>query len=95
MSDIVVTSDELISYASQLNAMSTEVMDIFTKIKNNMNTLQASWQSPAGMALMTQFTELQPVFDNYISVLQAYEQYLKQTAQSYTENEEMLRTVSG
>ena len=87
MSNVQISSDDVLQYANQLSMMEQEVLQIFQEIKSKMNYVETIWSSPASKNLMTQFQQMYPIFDQYVKALGEYALYLNQTASSYAENE--------
>lgn len=94
MSSLLVTSEDLNSFAMQIKASQSEIQSVFDQMKARMNYAAGIWQSPASSSLQEQFAGLSPVFASYIQVLENYVQYLSATAAAYAENEELLKGMS-
>ena len=92
MSQIRVSSDEIIQYANQLRSLKNEVLQVFNDVKNRMNQLETSWSSPASHQLQSQFERCYPSFQGYVDAIEAYASYLEISGRTYQENEEMLQT---
>lgn len=90
MSQVFISSDDVLQFASRLQAQENQIQTIFQEVNAKMNYVNGVWTSPASLALMNQFQSLRPVFDSYIQAIESYVQYLHQTAVSYQENEQQL-----
>ena len=88
MSTMLVTSEDLNSFATQIKASQSEIQAVFDQMKSRMNYAGSIWQSPASTSLQEQFASLEPVFGSYIQVLENYVQYLNSTAAAYHVEEE-------
>lgn len=90
MSQVFLTSEELMNASAALKAMEQEVCQIFGGIRSDMTRLNASWDSPAAHSLQEKFSALSPVFDQYTEQLDRFVLFLSQTAEAYQENETLL-----
>lgn len=93
MTNVFVSSDELNRYAAQVRTMKGEMEQIFSQIRQRVNTMNARWDSPAGRSAYSRFESLSPVFDQYAALVENYALFLEQTASAYTENESLLQTT--
>jgi WXG100 family type VII secretion target len=90
MSNIVLSSEDILAYASQIESLNQTVQSVFTQINSEVNVVSSVWNSPASASFMQQFALLKPSFETYVQVLNQYAQFLQQSAQAYQESEQML-----
>lgn len=90
MSNVQISSEDVLQYANQLSSMQQQVQQIFQEIKSKMHYIEMIWSSMASRNMMIQFQSMYPVFDAYVKALGQYALYLNQTASTYAENEQML-----
>lgn len=90
MSNVQISSEDVLQYANQLSSMQQQVQQTFQEIKSKMHYIEMIWSSMASRNLMIQFQSMYPVFDAYVKTLGQYALYLNQTAAVYAENEQML-----
>ncbi len=91
MSNLQISSDQVLQYATKLKQMEQEISDLFYDVKLKMTNVEQVWNSPASKSLIQQFQSLNPVFTFYTEALDQYVIYLNQTAQLYQENEQALQ----
>ena len=92
MAQIHVSSEDIIQYANQVRSLKEEVTQVFNDVKARMNQLQTCWSSPASQQLQAQFESLYPSFQGYVDAIESYTSYLENSANTYQENEELLRS---
>lgn len=90
MAYVQISADDVMNYANRLKTSENQIQTLFQEVDAKMNDLNGVWTSPASASLISQFQSLRPVFQSYIQAIDAYVQYLQQTAASYQENEQQL-----
>lgn len=90
MNGVLISSDVLDSTAVQVEALRSEMENLFARISQQIRSMNAFWQSPASNAALAQFETLAPIFPQYSTLVENYCTYLRQTAQAYRENEAAL-----
>lgn len=90
MSNVQISSEDVLQYANQLTSMEKQVESIFEEIKSKMNYIESIWSSMASRNLIIQFRSMYPVFTSYVNALNNYALFLNDTASAYSENERLL-----
>ena len=78
MTQIQISSEDVMAYSKQVDAYANEIRTVFNEIESKMYYVESIWQSPASKYFMEQFQTLNPAT------------YLHQTANLYQENEQNL-----
>lgn len=88
MSDsIQISIDKVKDIAGTIRNCNRELTDRISEISNQMNGLVDTWQSEAATTILAKFNDLKPSFEDYEKVIEAYAEFLVQTADSYDETE--------
>ena len=90
-----ISYEDVSQYANQMSALKLQMMDTFSQIQMQMNSIMDIWNSPASIKFQEEFQLLVPAFSSFVEIMELYAQFLSQTAFSYKENEEMLTSAIG
>ena len=89
---IDINTQTLVSTADKINSINRELDDKLSKISKAMRDLENDWQSDGAETIRSAMEAMLPRFAKYKEVVDAYEKYLRNTAQSYESTE---TTVQG
>ena len=84
-STLVTTADRVKNINDSLDS---KLADIYKK----MNDLQNDWHSDAATDIRAAMDALKPRFARYKSIVESYEKFLRNTAQSYESTESAVQT---
>ena len=90
MTQIQISSEDVMAYSKQVDAYANEIRTVFNEIESKMYYVESIWQSPASKYVMEQFQTLNPDMSSYLETLTRFSTYLHQTANLYQENEQNL-----
>lgn len=91
MPKINVSIIEMKEMANTLKQLNLQLTDCLEEMLKDMNQLEAVWQSETSMTIREKFNALSPHFKQYAQVVDAYANYLDETASHYEQTEAVLR----
>lgn len=91
---IRISTEALHSTATEVRNINKALDQDLTDIKQKMNALEATWRSDAADDIRQAMNNLQPRFDEYKSVVEAYATFLVNTAQSYENTESSIQNLA-
>ena len=80
MTQIQISSEDVMAYSKQVDAYANEIRTVFNEIESKMYYVESIWQSPASKYFMEQFQTLNPAMMSYLETLTRFSTYLHQTA---------------
>ena len=92
MATIKITPEMLREKANQLRGYRTEHEGTMQRITSLVGGLSGEWTGAAQTAFLDNFNGMKPTFDNFIRILQGYEDLMNKAAR---ELEETDRSISG
>ena len=81
MTQIQISSEDVMAYSKQVDAYANEIRTVFNEIESKMYYVKY---------FMEQFQTLNPAMMSYLETLTRFSTYLHQTANLYQENEQNL-----
>lgn len=88
MENIMISSAEVTKAAVEMRRQNEQMMQELMEMKQIMNQLSATWQSPAAETIRSRFNGMVPIFENYHDIVEGYAKFLDHTVTVYeaTEN---------
>lgn len=84
---IQISLTEVSQTAGTIRTLNGSLASRLEDIKTQMNGLASTWQSDASNTIREKFNALQPRFEEYKSVVDAYARFLDNTVTSYDATE--------
>lgn len=91
MSEMKITPEEVMSYASQIRNLNSQLGEILNSTKTQITSLRGSWTGEAAEATITAFNGFaNKYFNNYQQMIDNYAQFLeKNVAESYSQTQKI------
>lgn len=87
MDQIQITLEEVTQTAMKIRSCNEQLNEKLMIMKQYMNDLESSWQSPAANAIREKFNGMLPIFNNYYEIIQLYAKFLDVTVSAYEQTE--------
>lgn len=84
---IEIDTNTLVTTADKVKTINDGLDSKLADINKKMNELEADWQSDAASDIRAAMNALKPRFAKYKEVVEQYEKFLRNTAQSYESTE--------
>ncbi len=84
---IQIDLDEVREKATVIKSCNDDLTDRLEEITRSMEGLVDSWESEAATTIFEKFKGLKPVFEDYEKVVEAYAQFLMDTAETYDQTD--------
>lgn len=87
---IKISLGEVTATAGTIQILNASLNARLSEIKQEMNNLASTWQSDASSTIREKFNALQPRFEEYSKVVEAYATFLNSTVTSYDSTETLI-----
>lgn len=92
MAGIKISTQVLISTASEVRSLNAKLNEDLASCNTAMNNLESTWQSDAATDIRAAMNNLKPRFDEYQKVIESYAKFLDSTAASYEATEQAVQS---
>lgn len=89
---IDIDTSTLIATADRVKGINENLDTKLGEINKKMNDLESDWVSDAASDIRAAMNALQPRFARYRSIVESYEKFLRNTAESYESTEQAVQT---
>lgn len=93
--EIKVSTQVLLDTAEKVRTINTTMDGKLADINKTMNDLESTWRSDAATDIRAAMNALKPRFEEYKTVVESYEKFLVNTAQSYDVTETSIQNNAG
>jgi len=80
MASIKITPELLRGKSGELKGLKGDHEGVMTRITSLVNGLNDQWSGEAQQAFINSFTEMKPVFDNFVRIIQGYADLMEKAA---------------
>ena len=91
MDQILISFVRMLETSGVLRQLNYPLTEALYQMKIHMNELEGSWESEASLTIRTRFNALEPRFEQYHDVIEAYARFLDLTVQHYEATEATLK----
>lgn len=91
MDQILISFIRMLETSGMLRQLNRELTEALYQMKSHMNELEGNWESEASLAIRERFNALEPRFQQYHDVIDAYARFLDLTVQHYEATEKSLK----
>lgn len=95
MAGIKISTQVLTDTAAEVRTFNDKLDQDLADCNQEMNALQATWQSDAAEDIRAAMNALKPRFEEYKAVIESYAKFLDNTAASYEKQEQSIQTNAG
>lgn len=83
MEQLQISLADVSNTAQRIRHINQDLDQTLQQMRQIMNQLAASWQSPAAETIRTKFNGMTPIFQNYKDIVDSYAKFLDATVVSY------------
>ena len=83
MEQLQISLADVAATAQRMRHINQDLDQSLQQMRQIMNQLAASWQSPAAETIRTKFNGMTPIFQNYKDIVDSYAKFLDTTVMSY------------
>lgn len=90
---ITITPEELRSSSSKFTSKAGEIREILSFLKNEVDSLEATWQGASQSQFFASYNEMQSTLNQFPDVLDGISQQLTMVAQTLEDTDEQLKAA--
>lgn len=83
MEQLQISLADVSNTAQRIRHINQDLDQTLQQMRQIMNQLATSWQSPAAETIRTKFNGMTPIFQNYKDIVDSYAKFLDATVVSY------------